>query len=245
MNISNTRHDTRDSNPHRIWKLLSEPPASGEYNMQRDRELLDEAIANPSLPILRFYRFGEPTLTIGYHQRLTTMNEAEAANANIPIVRRPTGGRAILHWQELTYSVIIPATHPITKMSIADSYGLLSSALLDGIRRMGIAASFLPGDRGYIKSASCFASSSRYEIAIDGKKFIGSAQKRDSGALLQQGSILTGPFYRNINTYTSKPATDKGTSIGEILGHAPMRITLERERTKGFENVLNARFIPG
>ena len=211
--------------------------------MDKDRLLLDKAIEQPSYPILRFYRFSEPSITIGFHQKLETLKSELAQEDKIPIVRRPTGGRAILHSDELTYSVIIPKTHPITSLSITQSYGLISAALLNGLRFLGIDAAFLPGDRGYINSASCFASSSRYEIAAGGKKFIGSAQKRDKGALLQQGSILTGSGYKNIEKYTNRHTADKGTSISEILGNIPRRLELEYALTKGFQEVLDCSFI--
>ncbi len=223
------------------WLLLSDLPMSGLDNMNRDRELLERAITLGGRPILRFYRFMEPTITIGYHQKMSTMKET----GDIPIVRRPTGGRAIYHDQELTYSVVIPKGHPITSMSITQSYGLISSALLYGLNLLGIDAEFLPGEIGYMRSASCFASSSKYEIATkEGRKFIGSAQKRKQGALLQQGSILTGPSYKKICLYTTKPANDKGISISEILDRNPRRLEIERHLTRGFEAVLNAHFSP-
>jgi len=243
--IFNTCGINKENTSKNYWYFLSHQAMSGQENMDFDRMLLEKAANNElRFPVLRFYKFSEPTITIGYHQKESSINTDLCEEDKIPIVVRPTGGRAILHSQELTYSVTIPRYHPLAEMSIPKSYMELSISLIKGLRLIGIDSKFLPGDRGYINNPSCFSSSSKYEIAFEGKKFIGSAQKRLNKALLQQGSILLDDHYKMLAKYIGiDDFEDKSTSVKQILGYIPDRFSLESAFKQAFQMSFNIEFL--
>jgi len=194
--------------------------------MSRDAELLAQAIAGECGPVLRFFDWERPTISIGYGQPRGQIDLARMAEDGLDFAVRPTGGRAVLHWDELTYSVVIPAGHPIADLSVTESYRVLSSAIARGIARLGLPVELARGKMGDARNPSCFSSTSRYEIAIRGRKLVGSAQRRKNGAILQQGSILIGPEFRRVFSYIiassgNEEIRDKSTCIAECLGYRP------------------------
>ncbi|HEB01824.1 MAG TPA: lipoate--protein ligase family protein, partial [Nitrospirae bacterium] len=168
-------------------------PASAAFNMALDEALLDSACKGESPPTLRLYGWSEPAVSIGRHQRASDVDLAFCRERSIPVVRRPTGGRAILHGLELTYSFSAHLPLPGFGRSVLDSYGTLSRAFMHAFRSLGLAAlngsrrKKGPGPDG--ANPLCFASASYGEISIGGKKIIGSAQRRCPYGFLQQGSI--------------------------------------------------------
>jgi lipoyl(octanoyl) transferase len=167
---------------------------SAAMNMAVDDILLDAARAGGG-PILRTYGWDPPAVSIGYAQRADEAIDIERCRAQgIALVRRTTGGRAVLHWNELTYSFHCadgegPAAYPLQEAS-----RILGECLADGLRRFGVDASLERGSspaRGRL--GACFASTARWELTCGGRKLVGSAQRRTRGALLQHGSILAGP----------------------------------------------------
>ena len=153
--------------------------------MRRDRELLEWAYSSgESLPVLRFFLWRPPAISLGYLQSESDIDAEKCARDGIDIVRRPTGGRAILHSAEFTYSVTIPPWHPLAKMTILQTYNEISRALALGLRNLGIPAKLARGTgRINPKNPSCFSSTSRYELVVDGKKLVGSAQRRKNGGM--------------------------------------------------------------
>ncbi|MEK7728144.1 MAG: hypothetical protein AAB354_06985, partial [candidate division KSB1 bacterium] len=129
-----------------------------------------------------------------FHQKEEELNLEACRLAGIDVARRPTAGRAILHAEELTYSVVIPRTHPWYEMLPLDFYRRMSEALARSLQMIGVDAQFAPGERLYHEGKplrlSCFASAARNEILAHGKKVIGSAQRRFREGVLQHGSIL-------------------------------------------------------
>jgi len=174
-------------------------------------------------PILRFYDWISPTISIGYLQNPDDLNLTQCLNDSVAIVRRPTGGRAIYHWKEITYSIFIPSGYYPSNLSIMESYKLISECLVKGIRRLGIKAEIAPAIRGNLKNPSCFSSHARYEVVFDGKKLIGSAQRRlKDGSFLQQGSFLISNEYKNLENYVIDPIQLEGSiSLLDILGYIP------------------------
>lgn len=163
----------------------------GAENMARDLALLDRARAGEG-PFLRLYGWSRPTLSLGYFQREEDVAEAgAAARLGVDVVRRCTGGGAILHHRELTLAVALPATHPWAALSINASYLEITRPLLDLLRRHGIEACFR-GEGPARKAANCFAGSACPDVVVRGKKLFGSAQRRRQGAVLQHGSLLLG-----------------------------------------------------
>lgn len=150
---------------------------------------LDEALwrSLPQIgqPTLRIYRWKVPTLSIGYSQSVAEFDLEECSRRGIALVRRPTGGRAVLHGLEVTYSLV----HPLEGMgSIDDSHRQIGEALAIGLRKLGLAVE-LEMKGGCASSPACFEAPSHFELAIAGKKVAGSAQVRNQLALLEHGSI--------------------------------------------------------
>ena len=167
---------------------------------------VDEAIARIAArdntpPTLRFYQWRPPTVSLGRHQPIEDIDLAELERRGWGIVRRPTGGRAILHTDELTYSIAGPATDPILNAPVLDVYNRISDGLLLGLQRLGVDATKAPASaRAQDASAACFEVPSAYEISIHGKKIIGSAQRRTAGYVLQHGSLpLRGDITRLVD----------------------------------------------
>ena len=158
-----------------------------------------------SLPTLRVFGWDPPAVSFGYAQRVSReIDPIKCRAEGIDIVRRPSGGRAVLHWNELTYSVLCKADDPLLGGSIQESYRKISACLVAGIRLLGIEAKFeprhnkVPAPRAETLTSPCFSSTTQYEITVREKKLIGSAQRRLGGMLLQHGSLLLGPEHKKI-----------------------------------------------
>jgi len=170
----------------RTWRLLNTGTLSGDLNMAVDQALLELYNLGLSPPTMRFYQWQPPAISIGYFQQPQTINFSLCSSLGIDVVRRPTGGRAVLHQNELTYSLIagtkegIPATLP-------EAYGLICKGLIAGFRLIGIEAKM--GQERLTSSPPdiCFLRSSISDIVCQGKKFVGSAQMWKGGSLLQHG----------------------------------------------------------
>lgn len=157
----------------------------GPQNMALDAELLEASVAQGDL-YFRTYAWPRPTLSLGYFQKL---EEIAADTSRVDVVTRFTGGGAILHDRELTYSIAVPAEHPLAKLDVNDSYLELTRPLLFWLRGLGLAANFR-GECPATKPANCFAGAACPDIVVAGKKIFGSAQRRKNGAILQHGSLL-------------------------------------------------------
>jgi len=181
------------------WRLVIDPALPGEENMARDAALLRllEESGQPG-SVLRFYRWRVPTLSLGNKQRAGLAADLEFCRSHgIDVVRRPTGGGAVLHHLELTYSVISNDRHHFPANSILETYLLVSRALCRGLALLGVTARIV--ERGplgrvradnYIrKPVPCFSSASHFELLVGERKLIGSAQKRLKQTFLQHGSI--------------------------------------------------------
>ncbi len=179
------------------WRLLLDPPAEGAWNMAVDEVLLDGVAVGSAPPTLRFYAWTPACLSLGYFQPFSVVNVEGCRGLGIDIVRRPTGGRAILHDRELTYSVALPASVLGHDAGILPSYRRLSLALQAGLARLGIEVSLAPESEAPSRAGQgpvCFDRPSAHEILLRGRKVVGSAQVRRAGALLQHGSIVIEPL---------------------------------------------------
>lgn len=176
------------------WRLLLDPPLTGKENMEKDLELMDAVGAGLSPPTLRLYRWSPPAVSLGYFQdENEVVDLAACRQAGIDLIRRPTGGRAVLHDRELTYSIIVPEAHPfINRGGVLDAYRAISRGIITAFNLLGILAAVTPAgqNRAILAPGSCFDSPSAYEIQVEGKKVVGSAQLRREGIVLQHGSIL-------------------------------------------------------
>ncbi len=242
---------------HSQWRLLITPPARGAWNMAVDEAILESVGANLSLPTLRLYAWDPACLSIGYAQPSADIDFDRLSAHSWDWVRRPTGGRAILHTDELTYSVMAPLNEPRVAGSVIQSYQRLSAALLAALHSLNIPAEAHPLSSA-VKAAQndpvCFEVPSNYEIVSGGKKLIGSAQARRKEGVLQHGTL---PLYGDLLRITQvlKFADEQSRSeAGErLLLHAT---TLELELggcldwqtaaqgfIDGFQSALDLQFI--
>jgi lipoate-protein ligase A len=176
--------------PGETWRLIIDEPRDGALNMAIDESILQAVAAGAQPPTLRLYRWLSFTLSLGYGQSYDDVRRDLAARH---VVRRPTGGRAILHAPyELTYSVALPTAHPLAAGSIVESYRRLSAPLLAAVRALAPEAS-VQADARVERLANagpvCFEVPSSYEITANGKKLLGSAQVRRHGGVLQHGAL--------------------------------------------------------
>ena len=170
--------------------FISDGALPGAENMERDLALLERAIAGEG-PFLRSYGWARPTLSLGYFQREEDVAEAgAAARLDVDVVRRFTGGGAILHHQELTFAVALPSSHPWARLGVNESYLEITRPLLTLLRSRGVDARFRGDVRPDVKAANCFAGSACPDLVLGGRKLFGSAQRRREGAVLQHGSLL-------------------------------------------------------
>jgi lipoyl(octanoyl) transferase len=218
------------------------------YNTPSMNMAIDEALLDSKLSVLRFYQWKPAALSLGYFQKTSDINVDYCKKNKIEIVRRLTGGNAVLHDQELTYSFIIDEKE--MPSSVIESYKVISKAILKALKNLGVDARMNENIESKEKSAVCFNDPSWYEIIVNNKKIVGSAQKRLNGKLLQHGSILfdidiekyAGCFKNNskeMNNTLSKRITSINSELNRIVSYEELATSLK----KGFENELKISFI--
>jgi lipoyl(octanoyl) transferase len=241
------------------WRVYAGGEFRGEENMAIDEALARALADGRGGPALRLYRWKPWAISLGHHQSTDDIDLERCRADGIDVVRRPTGGRAILHAEELTYCVVMPAG----RRSILDAYNDISRGLVEGLRLFGIETSLqksqpkFPEEYRDPTSVSCFSSSARYEIEHEGKKLVGSAQRRISGAsqevVLQHGSVLCGPAHLRLAGYlrigdprllkrASEALRMHTTDLSAVLG-GPVDIDrLSSSLRRGFEHAWDIRF---
>ncbi len=210
----------------RQWRLIYDQPTLGAANMARDEAVLaavsagDGGIA-PS-PTLRLYGWTPPCLSLGYGQHVREADAERIAARNWGLVRRPTGGRAILHADELTYSLALPIDHPLAAGGVVESYRRISQALLAALERLGAAASAERAETGAgAISPVCFDRPSHYEITVGGRKLVGSAQVRRRQGMLQHGTLpLSGDIGRIAEALVYPDEAARQAAKDQVHAHA-------------------------
>jgi lipoyl(octanoyl) transferase len=237
--------------PPANWRLLITPPASGAWNMAVDEAILEQIGLGQSPPTLRLYAWAPPCLSLGYAQPANDVDRARLARLGWDIVRRPTGGRAILHTDELTYAVIGPLDEPRLQGSLLESYHRLADALLVSLQTLSLPAHADPeAAPGLAGGPVCFEVPSNYEITVDGKKLIGSAQARRKEGVLQHGSLpLAGDLGRILQALVfvdeqsriqaAVRLHQRATTVEEVLGSPPTWEQASRAFITGFSQTLN------
>jgi lipoate-protein ligase A len=193
-------------------------------NMALDEAVLIGLQKGVSLPLLRIYKWNPPTITIGYFQKAADIDFEQIKSDGIGIVRRLTGGRAVLHWEELTYSILF-SKEDFTPFTKKDIFAYIAKCLVDSLSILGIESNIAEKTRGSLHSADCFASPAQFEIeSARQEKLIGSAQVIKENAVLQHGSIPYSGAYENIskylkcNTKTPKSASFLSQIAGQQIG---------------------------
>ena len=233
------------------WRALVDPPAAGPRNMAVDHALA--ACLNPGEAVLRVYRWSGPTVSFGRNEPARDhYDPAAGRDAGIEFVRRPTGGRAVLHDRELTYAVVLPL---ITEVGLRGTYRLINRGLVEALRSLGVPAVMAEG-RGLpasLDSEPCFDEPAPGEVTVEGRKLVGSAQARLDGAILQHGSLLIGPGQERLSALGSRSTDFRALGhrrqperggplkppvcLEEVLGQAPPWYDLVDAVIWGFSGV--------
>lgn len=236
----------------RVWRLLLTEPADGALNMALDEALWRGRQQGASPPTIRFYAWDPPTVSLGYAQALDAHVDAGACRAlGVGLVRRPTGGSAIYHdgpQRELTYSVAATNEDLEVTTDVLEAYRWIARALARGLQALGAPAEIIavPRVRGQAP-AFCFARTGRYEIEIDGRKLVGSAQRRRGRCFLQHGSVLLGadePRLRAVFPTTPDPMASM-TTLETALGRRPTFEEVADALTTAFEAEHGLTLRPG
>jgi len=223
------------------WRLLNTGYKSAYTNMAIDRAVMLSLCKKSVPPTVRFYGWKPSAISIGYFQSLDDEVELEICNKlNIDYVRRITGGGAVFHENELTYSIVISETHPSIPKNILDSYGRICGAIIKGLNNMGIESDYSPIN----------------DILVNGKKISGNAQTRKIKTVLQHGTILTDVDVERMFSVLKVPnekikdklisnVKERVTSINHILGEEPTFNEIANSMKKGFEEEFNINLVAG
>ena len=219
-------------------KIIKYEEYKGAVNMDIDRKLLEEAInGQEKSAILRLYGWKPKCVSIGRNQSEEHINKQYCIQNGIDIVKRPTGGRGLLHDDELTYAFISPASILQNGESIINSYKEISNALIEGFKKLNINLTI--GGKNKIKTSFdyCMSLSTGADLNYNGKKLIGSAQYRTQGYILQHGSILFS-YNKELleQIFNEKVNTETLTCIKEINENITIRETIEAVK-KGFKDL--------
>ena len=240
------------------WRILPFERAAAAKNMAIDEAVFRKNIRGESPPTLRFYGWRSPALSIGYFQDYRKEVDDEACRKfGVEVVRRPTGGKAVLHERELTYAVVAGADTDFFPPDILKTYLVIGRCLAEGLAGVGIRAEMKEDGRrppdGALPSA-CFSFPSRYELLVGDRKICGSAQMRSQGAFLQHGSLLTAfdPLrtcevmlpHRRLEKEADR-LRNAVTSVGEQAGPALDEEGLRCALREGFERTLGIRLREG
>lgn len=204
------------------WLFWLTPPADGPSNMALDEALMRRALRTREA-VFRVYDWSAPTVSLGRNQRARGCYDlAAAVAAGIAFVRRPTGGRALLHHREITYSATLPLDSPTEARS---AYDFINALLIAALRLLGVPAGLAGASQALPPGLRpCFDVPAAHEIAVGGRKLVGSAQWRHGGALLQHGSILVRDDQYLVNRLLLEPAPDDPPAAATLeasLGRVP------------------------
>ena len=246
-----------------IWNFINTGSKNPYYNMAMDEALLNFVSRGEIDPVIRFYTWNPATLSIGYFQRLQKEIDIDKVKEKgYGLVRRQTGGRGVLHDKELTYSVIVPESHPNMPSTVTEAYKIISQGLLEGFKNLGFETYFaIPRskeERDKLKqprSSVCFDAPSWYELVVEGRKIAGSAQTRQKGVILQHGSILQDIdiddlfdmfIFKNerLKTKMKENFVQKAVAINDISNQHITLNEMENAFEAGFKKGLNIDFKP-
>ena len=232
------------------WRLIVDAPAGGAWNMAVDEALAEAVDVGAAPPVLRLYRWAPPCLSLGFAQPYDAADAAFCAAHAIDVVRRPTGGRAVLHHLELTYSVCAPLGRAPFSRDLQAAYRAICRALVAGLQRLGVAAELSGApESGMIKPTQaipCFIGPAAGEVVVGDRKLVGSAMRRTGEAILQHGSILEG-WDGALQAGCLGLADDRElrpavVTLADLLGVAPAAPVLTEALAAGFAETLVTSF---
>lgn len=229
------------------WRLIDDNiPKKGIINMAIDESILIIHSKGLTPPTLRFYTWDPIAISIGYNQDINIVNINKCRKYGIDIVKRPTGGRAVFHQGELTYSIVTSDKYGI-KGTIFKTYLLLNQALIKGLNFLGIKVDCKDKKNNEYKNSNvCFSICTDADISYLGKKIIGSAQTRKGNNILQHGSILINQDFKKLsellNLKDSNKLINKAININDILKKEVTIEELKENIKQGFQEVFNIKF---
>jgi lipoate-protein ligase A len=226
------------------WRILISGKMSPEANMALDETLLDGVEKGFSPPTIRFYDWDPPTVTFGYHQDIFKEVDIDAVVARgYGLMRRPTGGRLVLHKNEVTYSIAAPLEGRFTGNVLA-VYREISQVLARGLQQFGIAVELEKGslttEEQRQVSNPCFSSSSRYELSFEHRKLVGSAQVRRTNVFLQHGSILLTQNQAEVAQLLPGLTEGQRQRLARLLAQKTVCISEIASRPVSFTETVNA-----
>lgn len=216
---------------HLYWWV--DRPASGSQNMRIDRRLFDRVERGTEEAIfLRLYAWSPPAVSLGFHQDASPVDEGALARDGVDWVRRPTGGAAVLHDDEITYAVVAPLGLPGLGRGVLEIHDALAAVFVAALAEHGVGAAL--GGEGRPEGFACFGAAGGHEITVRGRKLVGSALRRGRRAFLQHGSLLRGRGHLRLREYlgagrrAADPLADplwlaRRTICLEELGRADLR----------------------
>ncbi len=234
------------------------PPGHGAWNMAVDEAILESVGRGDSPPTLRLYAWEPACLSLGYAQPLTDVDLDRLQARGWELVRRPTGGRAILHTDELTYSVIAPHGEPRLAGGVLESYNRLVAALVEALKLLDLPVEIHDQAIGKVKIPNpvCFEVPSTSEIIVGGKKLVGSAQARRKEGILQHGTLpLTGDLARilQVLVFSDEEARrraashllERATTLEAALGRVVSWVEAAHAFATAFGSTLDLTIQPG
>ena len=246
--------------PRARWRLLWQPePQPGPWNMAVDEAVLQGVMDGTSPPTLRLYAWVPPALSLGVNQPVADADLARVQARGWDVVRRLTGGRAILHTDELTYAVVARPDDPRVRGDVLAAYRRLSTALLWALRALGVPAAWETRRDAYQTQgrhqAVCFQVPAVYEITVQGRKLVGSAQARKIRGVLQHGTLpLTGDITRIVDALAFPDdaararararLARRATTLEALLGRAVAWEEAAQAVAEGFRQTLNLDLEP-
>ncbi|MGJ3240921.1 MAG: lipoate--protein ligase family protein [Anaerolineae bacterium] len=238
----------------RQWRLIYDKPMFGAYNMAIDEAIMQAVGQGDAPPTLRLYAWEPLCLSLGYGQRLRDVDQERLHGQRWHLIRRPTGGKAILHGDELTYSVALPQYDELAQGDVVESYRRISEALINSLQSLGVSPRSEKQAKGNRDLGPvCFEVPSHYEITADGKKLIGSAQVRRRQGILQHGTLpLHGDITRicevlayadeTERAHARQQVAQRATTLGSVLGHDVDWQTVAEALVQGFTQTFDIQF---
>jgi lipoyl(octanoyl) transferase len=234
------------------WRLIVDSAARGAWNMAVDEALAESAQDPTAQPTLRLYRWLPPCLSLGFAQPVAAADASFCAAHGIDLVRRPTGGRAVLHHLELTYSVCAHLENGLFSFDLQATYQTICRALVAGLRALGVPAA-LSGtpEGGYVRPTEaipCFIGPAAGEVVVDGRKLVGSAMRRIGNAILQHGAILKGwdgaLQAGSLGIRDDRSLRPAVVTLADVLGAPPQDAALHDALEQGFSTVFATSLQP-
>ena len=229
------------------WQFENTGFRSGVFNMEHDEALARALVQRTGRPTIRIYGWHPYAISLGWNQPMEEIDLEKTSASGIDIVRRPTGGRAIFHADELTYSVVMR----VQNKNVLAVYEYISRAIISGLQVLGVPVAMersqphFPSLYRHTSAMACFSSTGRYELKCDGKKLVGSAQRRyavEGGeeVVLQHGSVLLGPDHKRLVDYLLFPAEEQRALLRQELDLKTTEVSTVLRRRIGFDEAADA-----